>query len=99
MASREDGYFLWYYPRESVTTEQLATYEGQDWEGEPIVTYKSSDIGTKEAIQSFDELYRLLKERVWDMDKVLDEIIGTEERTDLGAILKGKMQEKPDSGS
>ncbi len=69
-----DEYLLWHYPGNE-TLESLASYEGHDWEGTPMVTYKTADIGTKEAHASFAELYGLLKERLYGMNEVLDDII------------------------
>ncbi len=70
----DDEYVLWHYPgKESL--ESLSAYDGHDWEGTPMVTYKTADIGTKEAHASFAELYGLLKERLYGMNYVLDDII------------------------
>lgn len=75
MASKDAGdYMLWFYPGD-VPLNQLSTYEGHDWEGVPMVTYKSSEIGTKEATASFSELFGLLTERVHGVNEVLDDII------------------------
>jgi hypothetical protein len=71
---RDNDYLLWFYP-EDIPLEQLASYEGHDWEGTPMVTYKASEIGTKEAKATFAELYTLLKERVHGVQEVLDDII------------------------
>ena len=71
--SRRD-YSLWYYPNAN-NVELLAAYDGDDWEFVPMVVYKTSEIGTKEALSSFTELYNLLKERMHNVDEVLDDII------------------------
>ena len=73
MASREGDFILWFYPGDQ-PIERLANH-ADSWESLAIVTYKASEIGTKEAQQSFSELYGLLKERVYGVDAVLDEII------------------------
>ncbi len=70
-----DGeHYLYFYPG-SQNIESLAQYDGLDWEGTPIVTYSASEIGTKEAVASFSELYTLIKERVYGVNDVLDDII------------------------
>ena len=40
-----------------------------------MVTYKDTEIGTKEAKASFAELHTLIKERVYGVNDVLDDII------------------------
>jgi hypothetical protein len=42
-----------------------------------MVIYRVKDIGTKEAKESFADLYAVLKAKKWNMDSVLDEIIAT----------------------
>lgn len=70
----EEDYFLWHYPGDT-PIESLAVYDNEDWEGVPMVVYKTSDIGTKEARASFADLYGLIKDRQYGMDDVLDDII------------------------
>lgn len=71
----EDGeYILWHYPGGG-DLEELAAYIDDDWEGVPMVSYKTSEIGTKEAEASFAELYQIVKERAYGMDEILDDII------------------------
>ena len=72
----DEQYFLWYYPGE-YSIDELSSFDGHDWEGVAMVSYKTVEIGTKEAIASFAELYRLLKERIYGMNGVLDEIISS----------------------
>jgi hypothetical protein len=71
---REDDTLLWFYPG-PVSLSQLMAYEGEEWGGVPMITYKVSDIGTREARETFEELYILLKEKVYGIDEVLNEII------------------------
>lgn len=74
----EPGYVLWYYPSDE-SLENLAAYDDPvAWEHVPMVTYRSADIGTLEAEESFRELYRIVGEKVFGMDEVLDDIIGPE---------------------
>lgn len=73
MNLRDDSYYLWYYPGKQ-SIEHLAQ---EQWDEEiPMVTYKDADIGTKEAKASFAELYTVVKEKVYGVDAVLDDIIG-----------------------
>jgi hypothetical protein len=75
ISRRSDGeHWLWYYPG-SESLEQLSGFENYEWEETPMVTYKDSEIGTKEAKASFAELYTLVKERLYKVNDVLDDII------------------------
>lgn len=78
MDRREGDHILWFYPGDE-SLEQLASFEGEDWAETSMVTYRDSEIGTKEAKASFAELYTLLKERVYGVNKVLDDIISDAE--------------------
>lgn len=72
---QEDGnYSLWFYPSE-MSIEELATIQNEEWENVPLMHYSTKDLATKEAFASFEELYRIAKEKVFGMDKVLDDII------------------------
>nr|WP_297356243.1 hypothetical protein [uncultured Caldimonas sp.] len=75
VSKNEKGeYYLFFYPGDE-ELEHLARYENEEWEGTPMVTYSDGDIGTKEATASFAELYTLIKERVYGVNEVLDDII------------------------
>jgi len=74
MALRDGTHFLWFYPGEQAI-EQLALEEGPDWDDVPMVTYRDSEIGTREAKSSFAELYKLLEEKLYGVNDVLDDII------------------------
>jgi hypothetical protein len=74
ISKREDGHILWYYPG-SETLQSLASHDGDDWQGVEMVTYKDSEIGTKEAKATFSELYTLLNEKIYGIDDVLNDII------------------------
>ena len=65
---------LWFYPGE-IPIETLATYEGPEFEGIDMVIYNDAEIGTQEARATFAELYTMLKERLFNVHKVLDDII------------------------
>ena len=65
---------LHYYPGEQ-SIEQLAKFESFEWDDVDVVTYSSKEIGTREAMSSFLELYTLIKERLFKVNEVLDDII------------------------
>ena len=68
----EDTINLWFYPGLQSLDELVHT---RDWQYIPMIHYSSKDIGTKEAKASLNELYNLVKEKLYSVDKVLDDII------------------------
>lgn len=83
MRRRDDQHLLWFYPGSEPIEQLVARADCGEWEGVDMVTYNDKDIGTKEAQASFSELYTLLKERVFGVNKVLDDIIAD---SDLGSL-------------
>lgn len=71
---RDGEIYLHYYPGDE-PIDQLAHLEVYEWEDVDTVTYSSQEIGTREATSSFLELYTLLKERLFKVNEVLDDII------------------------
>lgn len=74
ISKRDGDHSLWYYPAEE-PLEALASYEGPDWSQIATIMYRDSEIGTKEAKASFSELYTLVKERIYKVNEVLEDII------------------------
>lgn len=70
----DEDYILWFYPGNG-RIEDLASIEDGNWEGVPMVVYKTAELGTREAIASFSDLYAVVKEKAYGMDSVLDDII------------------------
>ena len=73
-------YFLHYYPGNQ-DINVLASIPQSYWENENIksVVYTTEILGTKEALSSFKELNTIVREKVYGMDNVLDDIIGNGE--------------------
>lgn len=72
----KNEYYLHYYPSNQ-KLEELAGWPDEAWhEFNEIVSYNTKDLGTKEAHDSLSELYTIVQEKLFDMDKVLDDIIG-----------------------
>jgi len=47
-----------------------------DWQtDEEYIRYSSKDLNSKEAYETFSELYRIIEEKVFGVDKALDDII------------------------
>ncbi|MFP5497070.1 hypothetical protein BOP96_19120 [Pseudomonas sp. FSL W5-0203] len=77
MMNGGEGYVLFYYPGRS-DINNLASIPPEEWPDDiDMVVYRVRDIGTKEAKESFADLYAVLKAKKWNMDSVLDEIIAT----------------------
>lgn len=74
IGKRDENVWLWFYPGD-ISVHQLANYEDYEWDGVPMVAYDVSELNTREARESFDELYILAKEKVYGLDDVLNEII------------------------
>lgn len=76
MKKSDDEFKLWFYPGNR-TIQDLASFRGLDWATfTEMVYYSSGEIGTREAVESFGELYRVVSEKQHGVDKVLDDIIG-----------------------
>lgn len=72
--SHDGVYSLWYYPSDQ-TLEEIANTLDHEWEYIQMVHYSSKDLATKEALDSFKELFTILEEKLFGMDSVLDDII------------------------
>lgn len=65
---------LYFYPGKH-SLEQLATMGDQEWEDfRGLVRYSGKDIGA-EASEAFASLYNAVKNRQYDVDDVLDDIL------------------------
>lgn len=71
-------YFLHYYPG-SDSLEKLSSMPGELWaDFTQMVSYTSVTLGTKEAKASLQDLYGIVKEKLFGMDDVLDDIISSD---------------------
>ncbi len=68
------GYFLHFYPSTVHTIEEISSISS--WDSVSFVTFKSEDINTREATETFKELYQILQGKLYGIDDVLNEIIG-----------------------
>ena len=73
-----DEFELVYYPG----YEKVGLIEEIDRRGvvDNYVTYTNADYKTREATESFKELYQSVKEKLYQVDNVLDDIIGIKNR-------------------
>ena len=72
----DDLCFLNYYPGE-ISFEEMAQMKDYEWSQSGIeqVVYSTNEFKTKEAVESFKELYLTVKEKLYGVDKVLNDII------------------------
>jgi hypothetical protein len=71
----DDEYRLFYYPGDK-PLEYFTSMDDSGWQYfSEYILYKTGDLGTKEAYRTFQELYMTVKEKIFGIDKVLDEII------------------------
>lgn len=74
--NQKKEYFLHYYPGDQML-DDLAGWPEEEWhEFGEMVSYNTRELGTKEAYDSLSELYTAVQEKLFGMDKVLDDIIG-----------------------
>jgi hypothetical protein len=72
MRQVNSNYLLFYYPG-SDDIETIA--QVADWDPVAFVRYSSDEIGTQEALETFAELFTVIKEKLYGADEALDEII------------------------
>ncbi|MEZ8652103.1 hypothetical protein AB6D92_24530 [Vibrio splendidus] len=75
----EDCFYLHYYPASSFDIKDLSQMESFEFSDIINVTYSSKDLGSREAYQTFKELHNLLQEKVYGIDKVLDDILASDD--------------------
>ena len=76
IAKGDDDTVLTYYPTTDATIEEIAASQEWLWgQAGPIVSYSARDLNTREAWKSFGELHRIVSEKVYGVDNVLDSII------------------------
>lgn len=72
----DEQYKLFHYPNYSDDLEHLFNRNyGNHWENVSMVTYNSEELSQNEALQSFEELYRILDDKIFGIDKVFDDIL------------------------
>jgi hypothetical protein len=71
--SNGSDYYLHFYPTFTVSTAQMANIE--DWSEYEFITYRTEELKTKEAYESFSELYQIVAEKVFGVDDIFDNIL------------------------
>ena len=68
-----ENYILTYYPGSTTVTNLINVIEFSD--DIDSISYNSDAFKNQEDIESFRDLYLIIKEKVYGLDKVLDDII------------------------
>ncbi|BAN47673.1 hypothetical protein [Metapseudomonas resinovorans] len=72
------AYYLHFYPGDQ-DLNHIAVLDEDEWDRfTKRVSYNTRDLADKEAIDSFRELYSILKEKAYGMDEVLSDIIDSD---------------------
>jgi len=69
-----DEYSLYYY-NEKKDLKILSELPGYEFENIQMVSYRTKEMKTLEATETFRDLYQILKEKVFGVDSILDDII------------------------
>ncbi|MGV0996176.1 hypothetical protein [Empedobacter falsenii] len=70
----ESNFILYFYPTDTYNIKELANFD--DWHNfNEMVTYKSEDMKSREAFESFSELYQIVSEKLYGLDDIFNEII------------------------
>ena len=77
IAKYEDDYLLCYY-NINENIEYMASIGSYSLPQNNYMRYSTEEIKTREARESFEELYSIVKEKIFGLDVVLDEIIKTD---------------------
>lgn len=73
MREKDGNYFLYFYPGNETLDQLINTI---DFNSIDLVIYSTQDLKTREAEESFRELYLILKEKFFEVDSALEDIIG-----------------------
>ncbi|KPH92343.1 hypothetical protein AMS57_02115 [Pseudoalteromonas undina] len=75
----DDEITLHFYPDSTITLEELTQFDSSTWSDyKQYISYSSHELGTREAQETFNELYNSVQEMVFGMEDVLDEIISSD---------------------
>ena len=68
------GYYVCFYPQEGYSLEDIVKY-ADDLDDSSYVVYRTEDIRTQEAYETFRELYQIVSSKLYGLDEIFDEII------------------------
>lgn len=75
ICSTDDNEYSLFYYADEITLDEVKNYSITNWQELSFVKYLSKEINTKEAFESFSELYRIVNEKALGIDDILSDII------------------------
>lgn len=66
--------YLHFYPKNDFTLEHLASYLDL-MENNDFITYSTGNLNTREAKDTFNELYQIVVEKLFGVDDIFNEIL------------------------
>jgi hypothetical protein len=72
----DNNYYLRFYPGDRSIDAIIKSSAFQFDKDTKAITYSTRDLGTREAYNTFRDLYIIVKEKLFEVDKVFDDIIG-----------------------
>lgn len=70
--TEQGNIILYFYPKNKDVKELVGT----NWQNVPMISYDSNDFKSREAQESFNELYTLIIEKQYNVNDALEDIIG-----------------------
>ena len=74
LKNQQDDYILFYYA-ETMDLEEIVNLNNNNWQQLNFVKYAVSEIRTREAVESFSELYIVVSEKAYGIDEMFKDII------------------------
>lgn len=71
--NENDVIFLHIYPGDEMTLEELSNF--QEWGQLNYITFNSTDLKTKEADESFNELYQIVSSKLLGLEDIFEDIL------------------------
>jgi|JI102314A2RNA_FD_contig_51_1779867_length_1135_multi_4_in_0_out_0_1 transcriptional/translational regulatory protein YebC/TACO1 len=74
MKTPDSNFIVYYYPNNDIEILKTLDASSNDFQGVQMVKYATNEIKTKEAYETFEELFTMLQEKTYNLDEVFDEI-------------------------
>ncbi len=68
-------YIIFYYPLNDYNILEISKMDDVEAGNYTFIPYRSADIKTKEATESFAELYKIVSNKIYGIDTIFDDII------------------------
>ncbi|ENW98604.1 hypothetical protein F900_03205 [Acinetobacter modestus] len=74
LKNEQEDYLLFYYA-ESMDLDEIINLSNSNWQHLNFIKYAVSEIRTREAAESFSELYTVVSEKAYGIDEMFKDII------------------------